>query len=152
MKTYSEFAALPFHYSGVSVSELLFTMDNLPLKPPMHCINTHKEDMGPDERYTAKNTKRRESQTRSKTQLSNALDRRVTRFYEAMHGKRPMTSSEIAARLAPTARTKGAMSQTRDSARSSLSRLIKTGHVKRIQKGKDVLFSWIAKSTNSPKD
>ena len=85
----------------------------------------------------------RPSATRAKTHKENSLDKRVDRFRGVMLGKSPMTSQQTGGKLPPTSRTKFSLSTSRDSARSSLSRLVKSGHVKRVVNGNEVRFKWI---------
>ena len=66
---------------------------------------------------------------------------RVKRYRAAMYGKEPQTSKQIASRI--TIKKRGQKAPlTGDGARSSLLRLIASGHVRRFNVGRIVFYQW----------
>lgn len=116
-------------------------MDNLPHKPPVLNVRFKREDWGLDDHdYPDIRRKRKQSPANTASVKKAYAQNRVERFRPVMYGRSPMTSTQIA-KLLP--RSNRCAHPTRDGARSSLSRLIKSNEVERIVKNGVVLFKWI---------
>ena len=128
---------------SIPLAVLLFNMDNLPHKPPVLNVRFKGEDWGLDDHDYPDIRRKRKQSPANTASVKNAYARnRVDRFRPVMYGRPPMTSVQIA-KLLPG--SKRCANPTRDGARSSLSRLIKSNEVERIVRNKVVLFKWIGK-------
>lgn len=126
--------------TGVPLGALLFSMDNLPHKPPVLNVRFKGEDWGVDmhDYPSARTEKAKKSQATAA--IKTFYETRVNRFRNAMKGRGPMTLLQVDELIEPTNRCS---KPTSNGARRSLLRLTDSGEVVRTKDRREVFYRWI---------